>query len=54
MSEGEADIYWEETDKSTSEEWRGRGPGTYTQIKEITSGRAICQQGLTTTCKDPL
>ncbi len=32
---------------------RGRGPGTYTQIAELTSGRTICQQGLATTCKDP-
>ncbi len=32
---------------------RGRGPGTYTQIAELTSGRTICQQGLATTCEDP-
>jgi len=29
------------------------GPGTCTRIVEITSGRAIAQQGLATTCKDP-
>jgi hypothetical protein len=28
------------------------GPGTYARITEITSGRAISQQGLTATCKD--
>jgi len=31
---------------------RGMGPGDSTQIVEITSGRAISQQGLTTTCED--
>jgi hypothetical protein len=29
------------------------GPGAYTRIAEIMSGRAISQQGLATTCKDP-
>ena len=29
------------------------GPSTYARIAEITSGRAIAQQGLATTCKDP-
>jgi len=29
------------------------GPSTYARIAEITSGRAISQQGLATTCKDP-
>jgi len=33
---------------------RGRGPGTYTRIAEITPGRVISQLGLTTTCKDLL
>jgi len=32
---------------------RGKGPSTYARIAEITSGRAISQQGLATTCKDP-
>jgi len=32
---------------------RGMGPSTYARIAEITSGRAIAQQGLATTCKDP-
>jgi hypothetical protein len=33
---------------------RGRGPSTYARIAEIMSGKAISQQGLMTTCKDPL
>jgi hypothetical protein len=32
--------------------WRGMGPSTYARVAEITSGRAISQQGLTATCKD--
>ena len=28
------------------------GPSTYARVAEITSGRAISQQGLTATCKD--
>ena len=32
---------------------RGKGPSTYARIAEITSGTAISQQGLATTCKDP-
>jgi len=31
---------------------RGKGPSALAQIVEITSGRAIFQQGLTATCKD--
>src|SRR5579863_222531 len=31
---------------------RGKGPGEYVRVAEITLGRAICQQGLATTCKD--
>ena len=38
---------------STKGTLRGRGPSAYTRIAEITSGRAITQQGLATTCKDP-
>ena len=34
--------------------WRGMGPSAYARIAEIMSGRAISQQGLATTCKDPL
>jgi hypothetical protein len=50
---GEAAVLWEETGMSTKGAPRGRGPGTYARIVEITSGRAISQQGLVTTCKDP-
>jgi hypothetical protein len=39
---------------STRETLRGMGPGAYTKIAEIMSGRAISQQGLVTTCKDRL
>ena len=30
------------------------GPSAYARIAEIISGRAIAQQGLVTTCKDPV
>ncbi len=33
---------------------RGKGPGTYAQTVEITSGTSILQQGLAATCKDSL
>ena len=49
----EAVTLWEETDKGTREASRGKGPGAYGGIAEIASGRAIFQQGLVTTCKDP-
>ena len=42
-----------ETGQSTGGARRGRGPSTRTRIGEITSGRAVIQQGLTATCKDP-
>ena len=51
-NEGEAVTLREETDESTGEASRGRGPSTHARIAEITSGRAISQQGLATTCKD--
>ncbi|MCP4667584.1 MAG: hypothetical protein GY849_14605 [Deltaproteobacteria bacterium] len=51
---GEAVVPWEETSECTRETLRGTGPSTYTKIVEIMSGRANFQQGLTTTCKDPL
>jgi len=50
----EAVTPWEETDESTREASRDMGPGAYGGIAEIASGRAIFQQGLVTTCKDPL
>ncbi len=37
----------------TRETRRGMGPSAYARIAEIMSGRAIPQQGLVTTCKDP-
>jgi len=40
------------TGTSTEGTLRGRGPGAHTRIAEITSGRTISQQGLTTTCQD--
>ncbi len=40
------------TGQSTEGTPRGRGPGAYTRTAETTSGRAISQQGLATTCKD--
>jgi hypothetical protein len=49
----EAVTLWEEAEESTREASRGKGPGTYGGIAEITSGRTISQQGLVTTCKDP-
>ncbi len=52
LTEGEADVLWEETSISTREARRGMGPSTYIQIKEITSGKVYFQQGRTATCED--
>jgi hypothetical protein len=52
-NEAEAVTLWEETDEGTREASRGKGPGAYGGIAEITSGRTNLQQGLVTTCKDP-
>jgi hypothetical protein len=51
---GKADATWEETGTRTmwSAGVRVQAPGE--RLVEITSGRAISQQGLATTCKDPL
>ena len=49
----EAVTLWEETDESTREASRGKGPGAYGGIAEIASGKIVFQQGLVTTCKDP-
>jgi hypothetical protein len=38
--------------QSTVQSWRGTDPSAHTRIAEITSGRAIFQQGLVATCKD--
>jgi hypothetical protein len=51
---GEAVTLREETDKSTGEASRGKGPGTCAEIAEITPGRSISQQRLATTFKDLL
>jgi hypothetical protein len=37
--------------KSTVGSWRGTDPSAHTKIAEITSGRAMFQQGLAATCK---
>jgi hypothetical protein len=50
----EAVTLREETDKSTGEASRGKGPSTHARIAEITSGKTISQQGLATTCEDLL
>jgi hypothetical protein len=51
---GKAEVLWEETGKRTT---RAAGVGVLARrerFAEITSGRAIWQQGVTTTCKDLL
>jgi hypothetical protein len=50
---GEAVACREEMSERTGKSPRGTGPGAYTKIAEIMSGRANCQQGLATTCEDP-
>ncbi len=49
----ETEVLREETGRSTEGTLRGKGPCTDTRIAEIMSGRAVSQQGLATTCKDP-
>ena len=49
---GQAEAFREETGKSIGRASRGMGPSACARIAEITSGRAISQQGLATTCKD--
>jgi len=49
----EAVVSWEETGECTRRTSRGMGPSTCTRNSETTSGRAISQQRLATTCKDP-
>jgi hypothetical protein len=49
---GETGVFGEATDRCSRGVWRGMGPSTYARVAEITSGRAISQQGLTATCKD--
>ena len=52
-NKAEAVTLWEETDEGTREASRGKGPGAYGGIAEITSGRTTSPQGLATTCQDP-
>src|SRR5690625_2485747 len=49
---GKTGVVGQATDMSSQGARRGMGPSTYARIVEITSGRAISQQGLTATCKD--
>jgi len=49
---GETGLLGEGTDKRSQGARRGMGPGTCARVAEITSGRAVSQQGLTATCKD--
>jgi hypothetical protein len=49
---GETGVPGEGTDKRSQGARRGMGPGTCARVAEITSGRAVSQQGLTATCKD--
>ena len=49
----EANVPEEEAGKCTWETQRSMGPSTYARIAEIMSGKAVSQQGLATTCKDP-
>ena len=53
LNYAEAVTFWEETDEGTRKASRGKGPGAYGGIAEITSGKTHFQQGLVTTCKDP-
>ena len=50
---GEAGVLGQGMDKCSRGARRGMGPSTCTRVAEIMSGRAIAQQGLATTCKDP-
>lgn len=50
---GEAGVLGEGMDKRSRGARRGMGPSACTRVAEIMSGRAISQQGLAATCKDP-
>ena len=50
---GEAGVLGEGMDERSRGARRGMGPSACTRVAEIMSGRAICPQGLATTCKDP-
>ncbi len=50
---GKADVVREETSKCTSRTAAVQVLASKERLADLTSGRAISQQGLTTTCKDP-
>ena len=50
---GEAGVLGEGMDERSQGARRGMGPSTCTRVAEIMSGKAISQQGLAATCKDP-
>ncbi len=50
---GEAGVLGEGMDERSRGARRGMGPSACTRVAEIMSGRAISQQGLAATCKDP-
>ena len=49
-----AGVLGEGMDKRSRGARRGMGPSACTRVAEIMSGRAISQQGLAATCKDPV
>jgi hypothetical protein len=49
---GKADVLWEETGECTTGVAEVEVQARRERFIEITSGRAISQQGLATTCKD--
>ena len=51
---GKADDVGEETGKCTLRPAGIRAQASWERLAEITSGRAITQQGLAATCEDPL
>jgi hypothetical protein len=51
---GEAVADREETSESTGKSLRGRGPGTYTKIAEIMSGRGQLSAGTDDNLRRPL
>ncbi len=50
---GKADVVREETSKCTSQAAAVQVLASKKRLAVLTSGRAISQQGLTTTCEDP-
>jgi hypothetical protein len=54
LSAGKAEVTREEMGKATCESAGREGQASGERSAETTSGRAISQQGLAATCKDPL